>query len=158
MSTILAANPTGYLPVPNIGVPQIKNAALVQAAATISEESNILSSTGGASAIPQSTDPVSLLNWFMQPYSATSAAVPAAGAGGAEFAGIQQSVDQQLLGGMATDSTLNATYNASGAVKTPSSLSSASWAAIVKASPNGAAAMTANATELSILSQLPTYA
>jgi hypothetical protein len=154
MATVTSSIPSSayaaYLP--HYSGPQTSDAGLVQAATTLSEEANILSSMGGTSSIPQTSDATSLLSWFVQPYSSTSLPLPSLGQGNVSSVA-QAGLDQQILGGQ-SNSTSAGIYSASGLLQN----SSNNWTTLMQNNPSLAAAMNTDATNLGIISQLSTYA
>ncbi len=158
MSSVSSTVPTniyGYLQVPNIGVAQTNDPSLVQAATSLSEEAGVLSSLDGASS---SSDAVGMLSSFVQPYSTNALPTPTPGTAAAEGLAVQGSTDQTLLGSSSTDPLLNAVYSASGSIQSSGSMNTSSWATVVQGDPNAATAMTNDAVDQSIVSQLSAYA
>ncbi len=161
MSTISSNLPAsllgGYLSVPDIAVPQTKDPGLAQIAANLSEEAGILSTLGGGSTIPQASDPAGFMSWIEQPYNSSSSP-DALLSSGDPAASAQESVDQQILNSFSSDPLLNATYNASGSLQSPAANSSSNWATVIHDNPSLSDTMAADTVDMSIISQLSTYA
>jgi hypothetical protein len=162
MSTISSLTPSsvnGYSTLATSATPvaQTSNSGLVQAAANLSAEANIVSTMGSGSTSTLTYDATGILNSFVQAGAASSSAQTVSSGTNAQAAA-QSSTNRGVVGTLSATPATSGVYNTSGLLQgLPSNLSS-NWTTALKANPSLSSSVISDSFNQGIVGTLSTTA